>query len=175
MLLSAPFRCSFSSLSLFLSLSPFLSSSRPNFHSVLLRLLRHRPFLFLSSNLILFPFHLYASAIITGEPTVQIFNLVWQMADLEARSAFAGRDKRRSPSMYVRSCELAEIFRRDKTTLFAGVELLRVPLLSLFLFFLSFLRIAIFPSPFPSFSERVRMSFPSLTSPFRIRARKRDL
>lgn len=75
---------------------------------------------------------------------MQIFNLVWQMADLEARSAFAGRDKRRSPSMYVRSCELAEIFRRDKTTLFAGVELLRVPLLSLFLFFLSFLRIANF-------------------------------
>lgn len=56
--------------------------------------------------LILFSLHLYASAIITGGPTAQIFNLVWQMADLETRGTSARRDKRRrGSSTYVRSCE----------------------------------------------------------------------
>lgn len=90
----APFLCIHLSLSFFLH----LSSSRPNFRSVLLRFFRHRSFLShpLPSNLILFFLHLYASAIITSEPTVQIFNLVWQMADLETHSAFAGTKEVRS-------------------------------------------------------------------------------
>lgn len=56
--------------------------------------------------LILFSLHSYASAIITGEPTAQIFNLVWQMADLEARAVpLADGTKEEVPSVYVRSCE----------------------------------------------------------------------
>lgn len=84
---------------------PCLSISPLNFFSLLSQFLRHRSFLFpRSRTVILFSLHLYASAIITGKPTVQIFNLVWQMADLEA--TFARRDKRRrrrrrSPSFHI--------------------------------------------------------------------------
>lgn len=48
-----------------------------------------------------FSFRLCASAIITGKLTAQIFNLVWQMADLEARGTFARRDKRARRSFHI--------------------------------------------------------------------------
>lgn len=120
---------------------------------------------------ILFSLHLYASAIITGEPAVQIFNLVWQMADLEARGTFARRDKRKKRSF--RMCPIAASrgnFPPDKPTLFARTE--PPPRAFIFICLIFFSAVARFP---PNAFDVVSIVYSPLPVLARICAEKRDL
>lgn len=121
---------------------------------VLPQLFRHRSFY---PSPPFFSFHLYASAIIIGELTAQIFNLVWQMADLEARGTFARRDKRRrDPSIYVRSYEPRKFSDgEDHIVCPHGA-----PLVFFFFFFICLFFCAM---PFPVFLRMRSTSYPSFT------------